>query len=263
MKDTRMDRCHRRAFYCAQPPATMTDRNGPATDGREGQQLEREEFESTGRRSAYALLRMLIQVPAAVRRWPADKMSRYVLHYPRHPHIRKRRHGSNSSDGIDQNVPPPPSLQLFSVCVCVAYFFFFFLILFSTVGEKEEVENVLHRQLSSRFRILYSTVDKAQARFGQAIYLISFFYSVRFACPSRLDTKFRSSSIESSASLRCPYFVCVYAPTFRKDYLLPGCTLCCLMRRHSPMAMYTLPSFEKLNRNIKGVGGVVKEHVKY
>lgn len=171
MKDTRMDRCHRRAFYCAQPPATMTDRNGPATDGREGQQLEREEFESTGRRSAYALLRMLIQVPAAVR-WPADKMSRYVLHYPRHPHIRKRRHGSNSSDGIDQNVPPPPSLQLFSVCVSP---FSFFKILFSTVGEKEEVEDVLHRQLSSRLRILYSTVDKAQARFGQAIYLISFF----------------------------------------------------------------------------------------
>lgn len=159
--------------------------------------------------------------------------------------------------------PPPPPKPSALLCVCVAYFFFFFLILFSTVGEKEEVENVLHRQLSSRLRILYSTVDKAQARFGQAIYLISFFYSVRFACPSRLDTKFRSSSIESSASLRCPYFVCVYAPTFRKDYLLPGCTLCCLMRRHSPMAMYTLPSFEKLNRNIKGVGGVVKEHVKY
>lgn len=174
MKDTRMDRCHRRAFYCAQPRATMTDRNGPATDGREGQQLEREEFESTGRRSAYALLRMLIQVPAAVRRWPADKMSRYVLHYPRHPHIRKRRHGSNSSDGIDQNVPPPPPKPSALLCVCVAYFFFF-LILFSTVGEKEEVEDVLHRQLSSRLRILYSTVDKAQARFGQAIYLISFF----------------------------------------------------------------------------------------
>lgn len=70
--------------------------------------------------------------------------------------------------------PPPPPKPSALLCVCVAYFFFF-LILFSTVGEKEEVEDVLHRQLSSRLRILYSTVDKAQARFGQAIYLISFF----------------------------------------------------------------------------------------
>lgn len=95
----------------------MMDQNGSGADGVEiaGQLFKLEEPLTTTR--GYGRHRMFTKVPSALGRTnPADKMSRPVLYYPGHTHIRESSsHGSNNiSDGIDHASPSPPlSLSLY------------------------------------------------------------------------------------------------------------------------------------------------------
>ena len=93
------------------------DQNGSGAVGVEiaGQLFKLEEPLTTTR--GYGRHRVFTKVPAALGRTnPRDKMSRPVLYYPGHPHIRESSsHGStNISDGIDHASPSPPlSLSIY------------------------------------------------------------------------------------------------------------------------------------------------------
>jgi hypothetical protein len=101
---------------------TMMDQNGSGADGVEiaGQLFKLEEPLTTTR--GYGRHRMFTKVPAALGRTnPADKMTRPVLYYPGHTHIRESSsHGSNNiSDGIDHASPSPPLSLTLSLYISI------------------------------------------------------------------------------------------------------------------------------------------------